>query len=216
MTGKITLALRRAGGAVSVVLGVVAVGVLVLAIVSPDSIVIGDAGGVLGLFALEMVRLVAAGLVGLVLLGAVSTSRVIPGLPAGPVEPLVAQRPEEIHGRATKRAGEPLDDLFEAYLEQSDADAVASFESRLRETAVSLYAVTASCSREDATAAIDTGTWTEDHRAAAFVAAGAVPLPLRIRIWDVLRPGHPLQHRVQHTVAALEALAAAGDMEVPQ
>ncbi|WP_435197449.1 DUF7269 family protein [Natronomonas sp. EA1] len=155
----------------------------------------------------ELLRLAAAAAIGLSLLYSVfapqysSSEETLESLPRAP--------PEEIHGRETRRAGDTLDAAYDA-LGEGDTELADSFQDRLRSAAVRLYAVANGCSATEARRAVDEGRWTDDPRAAAFLGDDVDPLPLQTRLWDFFRPGHPLEHRVRHTVEALEAFGDDG------
>lgn len=123
------------------------------------------------------------------------------------VQPLVSEPPEEIHGRQTPRAGASFDEAVATALHGDDgaAGAQTTVNERLRTTAVGLYAVTSGCSQGEAIAAVERGTWTDDPRAAAYLGEDPT-VPLRLRVWDFLRPGNTRRHQITHTLAALERL----------
>jgi hypothetical protein len=81
---------------------------------------------------------------------------------------------------------------------------VNGVRSDLKDTAVDVVADTASVDRVEAHRAVETGAWTDDHRAAAFLGdERAPPLPLWIRVADWLR-GAP---DVRHAEGAVDAIA---------
>lgn len=72
----------------------------------------------------------------------------------------------------------------------------------LRSLAVDVVARTEGCSRASALEQVDSGEWTDDPVAAAYV-AGELPLRRRLVAW--VRPRRAVARRVERTVAALEA-----------
>ncbi|MFB6092078.1 MAG: hypothetical protein ABEK02_03595 [Haloquadratum sp.] len=127
----------------------------------------------------------------------------------GDVDPLVTEPPEEITGRATGYPRPEVDESFRRLAEGSaEREAVEAVADDLRETAITLYDVAHGCGRAEATEAVDAGQWTEDRRAATFVARDPDPLPLRSRLWDYVRSEDAAHRRARHAVEALESLTA--------
>lgn len=86
-----------------------------------------------------------------------------------------------------------------------DVYTVSKVRSSLRGLAIRVIARTAECSRDRAADHVHDGTWTEDVRAAAFLARnGAADLPLSIRIRD-WASGRAFERQVEATVDELAA-----------
>ena len=186
----------------SIAIGVLALLVLALVILVPTVLQRIDTGGVEDILSPTDIRLLVAALLAVVvawwLLRSQSASD------AG-LSPLVPVDPESIHGRATDRAGSAFDARVEAVLNRGADDERVALEQQVRATAIEVYAVTQNCTPKEATAAIDCGGWTDDRRAAAFVAEQPT-LPVRLKLWDAIQPGHPYRRRLVSAVAATEAL----------
>jgi hypothetical protein len=78
------------------------------------------------------------------------------------------------------------------------------FRSRLREDAIAVVHATSAGDREAAERAVETGTWTDDHIAAAFLGGEPAPgYPFRNRLRGWLRPDLAFEVRFERTVDAL-------------
>lgn len=106
---------------------------------------------------------------------------------------------------------------FDALIERSMADdAIAPAErsiaeetlhTELRSIAAAAYARQAGCSYEEALDAVEAGEWSDDVRAAAFLADTTGPkLPWRVWLVDLVRSSNPDRRSLEHTVAAIERL----------
>ncbi|SDM96729.1 hypothetical protein SAMN04487949_3012 [Halogranum gelatinilyticum] len=116
---------------------------------------------------------------------------------------LVATPPESVSTGAVV-AGRQFDDQFAAAGASRDRWAESGARTHLRHTAVDVVALTEGT--EDATRAVDRGTWTDDRLAAATLAGVDGPRPplwARLRHW--LDPESERERRLRRTVAALEA-----------
>lgn len=79
----------------------------------------------------------------------------------------------------------------------------------LRLLAREAYQQAAGCDVETATAAIETGEWTTNRRAAGLLADESGPsIPLRLWAWDLLVGRDPYVNSVDHTLTALETVSA--------
>ncbi|RQG97507.1 DUF7269 family protein [Natrarchaeobius oligotrophus] len=77
----------------------------------------------------------------------------------------------------------------------------------LRRTAATTYATRVGVGDERALAAIEEGTWTDDPRAAAFLAGESGPsTPLRCWLFDLARGVDPFEASLEATIDELEAL----------
>lgn len=191
--------------AVSLGVGVAALLLLFAVIVAPDLVQQTlTEGEIEDPIALSTIRLAMAVVLAVVVLWWLLESR---RTGAAELEPLVASAPESVRGRQTDRAGATVDAQIDAVLDrelQSD-DERSALEQQVRATAIDLYAAKTGCSPDQATKAIDQGTWTDDERAAAFVAETQT-VPFRIQFWDAVRPEHPYRRRLTSAVDAIEAL----------
>jgi hypothetical protein len=116
---------------------------------------------------------------------------------------------------------------FDATLERAtDLDAArdrrVSTRVDLRETlfalAVDTYAGATACSPETAEKAVETGSWTDDRRAAATLSDDDGPdLPLWLWLIDLFRGESAFRRRVRHTLRAIDELSRAdpGTVEAP-
>lgn len=120
--------------------------------------------------------------------------------------------PEAVSAADRTRTGASFDGRIEAACsgDESAADAVRS---TLSETAASAYARAADRTPEEARRAVETGAWTDDATAAAFLAGDGGPgfsLWARLRAW--LDPETERRRRVERTVEAVgQALESGSD-----
>jgi hypothetical protein len=197
---------------VAALVGLTSATLLLLVVVSPDLLRFAILGVELEALDQDLFRLAVAGAVGLVLVVSALQGSQTTGEDITDLDPLCSRPPEDIHGRHTRYAGAETDELLEA---RADWDTLQTqhIQERLRDTLVPLYAVSNRCSRTDAEIAIDTGEWTGDTRAAAFVGSEASRIPFHLRLWDYLRPGHPLEHRLQHAITEIEVLSTSEEAD---
>ncbi len=81
----------------------------------------------------------------------------------------------------------------------------------LRSLATGLYCQTTGCDHETAEAAVETGEWTTNKRAAGLLADDTGPsIPLGLWVWDLLVGRDPYVNSVDHTLAALESASEEG------
>jgi len=133
-----------------------------------------------------------------------STRRPSPGGPAAPFEG-VGDPPEGVTAADRARTGRTLDDRVDDAV-AGDPAALASVRATLAGTAAATHARRADCSPEAAARAVETGAWTADPTAAAFLAGEDGPgfaLAARLREW--LDPEAERRRRIERTVAALDA-----------
>lgn len=117
--------------------------------------------------------------------------------------------PEAVSAADRIRTGESLDARIEAAC-SGDEEALAEVRSILAETAASAYARAADRPPEEARRAVETGAWTEDPTAAAFLADDDGPgfsLWGRLRAW--LDPAAEGRRRVERTVEAVDQVLRA-------
>jgi len=173
-------------------IGIVALGLSLLAIVFP------------GVVAFSLDRIVVSGVGGLVLLQAV---RVIQARRHEDRDEAVTPDPEL--PSATPPPGEDLESELERFL---DARQIYYRQTRLREglreAAVTVLSQYDSQSTTEAEEAVETGTWTDDMYAAAFIGGEQAPTPpLRVRVPNALRRESPFKRGARHTVDAIAAAA---------
>ncbi|WP_276254759.1 DUF7269 family protein [Halomontanus rarus] len=132
-------------------------------------------------------------------------------------EPLVETPPEEAT-RPVAVVGAAFDarlsDALEA-IERGDRSASETgLETTLEDAVCEALRLQRGCSRDRARSILESGEWTDDGVAAAFLAADAVDFPLRFRILRWLRPELAAERAVDRTVAelelALEGVSAVG------
>ena len=117
-----------------------------------------------------------------------------------------ADSPEAVSAADRTRTGESLDARIEAACAGDEA-ALDSVRSTLAETAASAHARAADRAPGDARRAVETGEWTDDSVAAAFLAGEDGPsfsLLARLRAW--LDPEAERRRRVERTVAAVDGV----------
>ncbi len=110
---------------------------------------------------------------------------------------------------ASPSPGEDLETVLEQFLDTRDAYLYRSrLRDGLRSAAVAVLARYGTYTEADATVALETGTWTEDRFAAAFLGTeNALSLPVRTRIRNWFRRESPMDRDVRHTVDAIAAVA---------
>jgi hypothetical protein len=111
--------------------------------------------------------------------------------------------PEAVSAADRIRTGESFDARIEAAC-SGDEKALAEVRSTLAETATNAYARAIDSPPAEARRAVETGAWTEDPTAAAFLAGDGGPgfsLWSRLRAW--LDPAAEERRRVERTVEAV-------------
>ncbi len=153
--------------------------------------------------------LLASGVTGLYLAVTARSGRETPS-PEGPADRRFATAaeapPEAVTADRRRLAGAGLDAVVDRASEAGGA-AVQEVHGTLARTATDVYAEYAGLDREQARAAVDTGSWTDDPVAAAFLAGEDGPKPglgARVRLWLV--PERERARRVERTVRAVERL----------
>lgn len=100
--------------------------------------------------------------------------------------------------------------LATAYEDRSRATRAEARErlvDSLRPIAATTYANRAGLSLEDATAAVETGAWTDDPRAAAFLGGeGGPSTPIWLWLIDLVSTADPFARSLERTVAEIERL----------
>ena len=103
-------------------------------------------------------------------------------------------------------------DLATAYGEESREirdDARETLLESLRPVAARTYASVTGCSRTEAIRAVETGQWTDDARAAAFLATEDGPsTPVWLWVFDLVRTADPFVRGLERTIDELERLHA--------
>lgn len=116
--------------------------------------------------------------------------------------------PESIRTSPAEQVGMTFDDHLAAIESTSRDNGIDRIERNLRERAVELQTVYEGYDEQTASERIDTGQWTDDPRAAAFLGGATVAGPgWRTELWDWLRPMPRDERRIRHTVDALERYA---------
>ncbi|RQG91854.1 DUF7269 family protein [Natrarchaeobius chitinivorans] len=86
----------------------------------------------------------------------------------------------------------------------------------LRSIAVTAYANRAGVTDEEATAAIETGTWTDDPRASALLSGeGGPSTPLWLWMFDLVSASDPFSRSLERTIDEIESLQSAAAIEPP-
>lgn len=101
-------------------------------------------------------------------------------------------------------------------LREQRVEAQDDVRAELRTLAIETYRQKTDCPGTVATRVVDTGTWTDDPRAVAFLGSDEAPrLPLHLWLFDLFRSEPATRRRVRHTVAAIDEVrrAARGDLE---
>ncbi|QLH79315.1 hypothetical protein HZS55_19340 [Halosimplex rubrum] len=108
-------------------------------------------------------------------------------------------------GSEDRLVGDAVDEVLDALGDPETTDSGwrrSDVEARIRDLAVEVLRETGT---DDAEAALETGEWTDDPRAAAYL-GDDVPLSVRVRVAD-WASGAPYRRRVEATVAELSAVA---------
>ena len=155
------------------------------------------------------------GLVGsLLVIGATLwiTGRLRGGSPT-PLEGSESDSPPRAFDRTKSRSppGAEFDEFLELATAYEDTERWQREQSRtrlreiLRQVAADTYGNRADS--DGAMGAIETGQWTDDVRAAAFLAGEDGPsLPLSIWVYDLVSTADPFHRSVEHTIEAIDAL----------
>lgn len=127
----------------------------------------------------------------------------------------VGDPPETVTAADRARTGRSLDERV-ADAAAGDDTALSSVQGTLARTAAAAYGRAADCDADAATRAVETGAWTDDQTAAAFLADEAGPsFSLWARLKEWLDPAAERRRRIDRTVAAVEAAFEAGPAERP-
>ena len=90
---------------------------------------------------------------------------------------------------------------------EQTAESEARVRSDLRSLAIDVYEQTARCDRSTAALAVESGTWTDDPAAAAFVGGPEAPsVPWRVWVRDALSDEGPFHRQTVRTLRAIDAL----------
>ncbi|WP_424016196.1 DUF7269 family protein (plasmid) [Halorientalis pallida] len=116
--------------------------------------------------------------------------------------------PESIRTSPADQVGTVFDEHLAAIESTSRDNRIDHIKRNLRERAIELQTVYEGYDEQTASERVDTGQWTGDPRAAAFLGGSDVAGPSwHIELWDWLRPMPRVERRIRHTVDALEAYA---------
>ncbi len=121
-------------------------------------------------------------------------------------EAAVDDPPEAVTDDRRQLTAHGLDEDIDAAISEGGVRLKRTRET-LFQTAASAYAHHGRVSPKEAQVAIETGTWTDDDLAAAFLASDDGPRPgtySRIRLW--LLPAAERERRIERTVAAIRHL----------
>ena len=112
------------------------------------------------------------------------------------------------------RVGAGIDDAYRSLIdEDGDTDTLGNrrqVRSKLRAAAIEAITEGSDVSHDTATERVDTGEWTDDRRAAAFLGESAPPTPLQARMADWI-DGATVERQVWATV---EAIAQRSELDV--
>ncbi len=116
--------------------------------------------------------------------------------------------PESIQTAPAEQVGTAFDGHL-ATIESARDVEVSRIETALRDRAIELQTLYEGDDERTAAERVDTGQWTDDRRAAAFLGGSAADGPSwRTELWDWLRPMPRAERRIRHTVDALDEYAA--------
>ncbi|MFC4549784.1 MULTISPECIES: DUF7269 family protein [Halorussus] len=116
-----------------------------------------------------------------------------------------ATTPERAHYDEQRTTGTAVDAVLDG--EDDEQGVRQRAWKRIRRTAVTVLADAENCSRQVARGRIDDGSWTDDPRAAAFLARSPSLLPLRTRVRD-WASGEAYERRARRAVAEIEVLTS--------
>ncbi|WP_137286813.1 DUF7269 family protein [Halorussus salinisoli] len=122
-------------------------------------------------------------------------------------------RPESVSAADHTLTGEAFDDRVAAACAGDDR-ALRTVRSTLADAAASAHARAADCAPEQARRAVETGAWTDDPIAAAFLAGASGPqfsVLARLRAW--LDPSAERRRRVERTVEAVGRVLDGEEMD---
>ena len=182
----------------------------VLATVDPETVVL----------ALAVVFVVFAPVLGMTgRLRRSTPSPLVADDPAASERTAVDDRPSAAR---TDRIGGRIDELvatataYDSEPRDAREAARAQLLETLRPIAATAYANRAGVSLEAATAAVEAGTWTDDPRAAAFLATPEGPsIPLWLWLVDLVRTARPFAAHLDATLDEIERLQSAATVARP-
>ncbi|WP_312911425.1 DUF7269 family protein [Natronosalvus caseinilyticus] len=130
---------------------------------------------------------------------------------AGSTEPFADSR--SLTDSSSRLAGAVYDDWIDRATAYDDEPRPVRDQARtelveaLRALAADAYATRAGLDRADALEAIRAGTWTDDRRAAAFLADEDGPsTPLSLWLFDLCSTADPFTRGLEHAIEAVEAI----------
>ena len=110
------------------------------------------------------------------------------------------------HATAVRTVGATFDRRLERTANAAtDGRGEDEVRSEVRSLAVDVVAEVEGCATDEARERVDTGAWTDDEVAAAYVADREASLPLRRRLLAWLRPWRTTVNRVERSISAVEA-----------
>ncbi|MFB6298211.1 MAG: hypothetical protein ABEH56_06795 [Salinirussus sp.] len=195
------------------VVGLASLTVAVVVLLRPDVLPVDDptVAELIGILGSEgLVALGGAGVIASVALslyrrvsgdggdGSGSRSRVDSPVPYPPETPRVA---------LSERPGSAFDNRLEAVGTGRGSRRERQLRATLERTAVDCLVAAEGCDEATARERVETGTWTDDPRAAAFLGGSGSRPPWWVELWDWLRPMPRVERRVRHTVAAVDTVA---------
>lgn len=191
--------------AVRAVAGVVGAAVTLVAlafVLAPDSV-----GAVLPLqqFVTEDPRLTVVAIAALIGLVSVAFAR-SGGTKSQPDPDIVDEPPETVPETGTTAPGSALTYRIDRAAD-GDEGAATDVRDVLRTSALRTLARDPSVDTAAAEERLQSGSWTEDTLAAAYLGGGTLPVSARLREW--LAPERERRRRIERTVAAIEREAAA-------
>lgn len=174
-------------------------GLAVLAVLSPAIAAILPVGAVVEVLGNDYLLTAAVAVLALAALLAVLATRATTGV--------TEATPPPVEGTAAGAPGRDLDATLDSLSPFRVTERHRRVHARLRTAAVETVAEADRCSRPAASDRVDSGEWTDDAAAAAFVADETLDPPgLVARVTAVLRREHWFRRRVDATVTAMETV----------
>lgn len=167
----------------------------------------GVAGLVLAVFP-GMAAGVGADTIFVLALGAVAGFQAVLDVQARrSAEPRQAETGDPETGMVPPHAGADVDEalsLADRGLDRRTRQRREEIRDRVRAATVDAVTRHEECTREEADAMLDRGTWTDDPYAAAFFGADVDEnLPFGVRVRDAVRPESRFSRRASHAIAAV-------------
>ncbi|AUX09807.1 hypothetical protein AArcSl_2182 [Halalkaliarchaeum desulfuricum] len=122
-----------------------------------------------------------------------------------------AKTPDPERSVSAPQPGDDFDTVLEQFVDRRHQIARVRSDEGLSAAAVAVLVQFAGKTETEAKRRVKAGTWTDDVYAASFLGGENAPsVPLRDRVWNTLRRESGYQRRIRHTVDAIDAVVTDG------